>query len=178
MHSIMTVHSFPDLHNYVDFRSIALTQSNPAGVVSVCPGEDLHFICSTNLSIIEWNITVVQSESGQADSRTKFVTDISPPSTLVVSGISFTLTRNSTLRSRPLTSIASIANVTAGSNGMIVKCTATEQLTSERESSLVTIDVIDISELQNDFIHLIAMHSSHNICMQAYYSLLNQSPHM
>ena len=123
-----------------------LTQSNP-GVLSVCPGEDLHFICSTNLSIIEWNITVLQSESGQAVSRTKLVSDISPPSMLIVSGILITLTRNSTLRSRPLTSIASVANVTADSNGMIVKCTAIEHSTSERESSTITIDVTDISEL-------------------------------
>ena len=140
-----------------------LTQSNP-GVVSVCPGEDLHLICSTNSSLIEWNITVtvLQSESGQSHSRTKIVSNIlARPTMLIVNGILFNITRNSTLESRPLTSVASVANVTAGLDGTIVKCTAIEQSNSEREPSLVTIDVTDTSELQNDFIHLVAMHSNH-----------------
>ena len=135
---------------------LANVQSNP-GVVSICPGEDLNFICTANSSLIEWNITTVQSaaESGRSDSRTKIITDIlAHPTMLIVSGIFFNLTRNSTLESRPLTSIASVVNVTDDLDGTIVKCTAIEESPSERESSFVIINVTDISELQSGSIHL------------------------
>lgn len=127
----------------------SISLSTP-GIVSVCPGENLHFICSTNQSFIEWNITVVQPASG-LQSRTKLVSDISPLPMLIVNGIIFSITRNSSLRSHRLTSTLSVANVTADLNGTIVKCTA-----MEIDSLLTTVLIIraDISELQRDFIHL------------------------
>lgn len=160
----------------IEFRSIVLTQSNH-GAVSVCPGESLHFICCTNQSFIEWNITALQSESGQTDSRTKLVSDISPLAMLIVNGITFTITRNSSLRSHRLTSMLSVANVTADLNGTIVNCTSIEHSTLEAESSIITIQIIrvDTSELQGHSIHLIVVFLS---VVQTNRSLLNQSLHM
>ena len=55
-------------------------------------------------------MTVYQSESGQTEARARLVSHniISPPAMLIVSGILFIITRNSTLRSRPLTSTATM----------------------------------------------------------------------
>ena len=49
---------------------------SPPGEVSVCPGEDsepLIFMCTTNRSFIEWNVTLVL-ESGERITRTRLVT--------------------------------------------------------------------------------------------------------
>ena len=118
-------------------------------VVSVCPGKNLHFICSTNRSFIEWNITILRPESGQKESRSKLVSDISPVATLIVYGTVFNIARNSSLRSCPLTSTLSVANVTTDLNGTIVNCTSIEHSTLEKNSLLTTIHIIreDVSEL-------------------------------
>ena len=139
------------MHAHAESGS-SVSLSTP-GIVSVCPGENLHFMCSTNWSFIEWNITVVQS---RLQSRTKLVSDISPLPMLIVNGIIFSITRNSSLRSHRWTSTLSVANVTADLNGTIVKCTAIEHSTLEIDSLLTTVLIIraDISELQRDFIYL------------------------
>ena len=125
-----------------------LTKSNP-GAVSVCPGENLHFICSTNQSFIEWNITILQPESGQKQSRTKLVSDISPLAMIIINGTTFDTARNSSSGSRPLISTLSVANVTSNLNETTVNCTSIGHTTLEAESLITSIHIIrvDTSEL-------------------------------
>ena len=66
---------------------------SPSGEVSACPGEDsLVFMCTTNRSFIEWNVTLLL-ESGERINRTRLITSgIQVSAPLVVNGISFNIT--------------------------------------------------------------------------------------
>ena len=117
-----------------------------SGEVSVCPKHELSFTCSTNLDVLEWNITV-----GMLPSRRQLVTDISRfDSPLMIKHHAFNTTRNSTDGSRPIVSISAIANVSRDLNGTRVSCTDVGGPQSESSTLITTISVIT-QEFGNSF---------------------------
>ena len=94
----------------------------PSGDVSVCPGAQLSFSCSTNLTYLEWNVTVFQS--GTPHSRTLLVVSTSYFTfPLVVNGHSFGVTRDSASGTLPIISTLTVINATIDLNGTNVYCT-------------------------------------------------------
>ena len=105
---------------------------SPSGEVSVCPEGALSFRCSTNLDVLEWNITV-----GMLPSRRQLVTGISRfDSPLMIKHHAFNITRNSTDGSRPIVSILAIANESRDMNGTRVSCTDVGGPESESSTSI------------------------------------------
>ena len=94
---------------------------SPAGMTFVCPGEQLTFVCSTNRTFIEWNVTFQLPNSGGIISRTQLVSSIGQVlSPLVVDMKPFIITKCSM---NGLTSALSVANATTDLNGTDVYCT-------------------------------------------------------
>ena len=113
---------------------------SPSGVVPVCPGEDLVFVCSTNQSFIEWNVTLIHG-SGKRISRARLVTSsISQVSPLVVKMKIFDITVHGSL---PLTSTLMAANVTTDLNGTQVSCTAIGGSIEDVSTSSATVHLIE-----------------------------------
>ena len=95
---------------------------SPSGEISVCPGSQPSFRCSTNLSLLEWNVTLLQS--GMTHSRTLFVVSTSYfNSPLVVNGHSFRVMRDSVSASLPIISTLTVLNATVDLNGTNIYCT-------------------------------------------------------
>ena len=113
----------------------------PSGEVSVCPGGQLSFRCSTNLSFLEWNVTVVQS--GIFLSEKLIVTSISLfDLPFIVTPHSFNVIRNSADGSYPLIATLTVDNVVAGLNGTRVNCTEIGSSLAETSTSVATIHII------------------------------------
>ena len=109
---------------------------SPSGSVFACPGSQLSFTCSTNLDILEWNITV-----GMLRSRRQLVTDISRfDLPLMINSHSFNVTRDSADRSKPIISTLTTSAVTSDLNGTIISCTGVGG--SESSTMVATINVI------------------------------------
>ena len=108
----------------------------PSGKLSVCPGTQPSFRCSTNLTYLEWNVTVFQS--GTPHSRTLLVVSTSfftfP---LVVNGHSFRVTRDSASASLPIISTLTILNATVDLNGTNIYCTEEGSSPTAVSSTLV-----------------------------------------
>lgn len=116
---------------------------SPSGVVPVCPGGQLSFICSTNLTYLEWNITV--SQSGKPKSEQQLVTAVTQFGLdLTISGHVFNIIRNSTLNSYPLVSVLTVANAVSSLAATKIKCTEMG-LSSlvEETSSIAIINIIN-----------------------------------
>lgn len=94
----------------------------PSGELSVCPGTQPSFRCNTNLTDLQWKVTVFQS--GTPHSRTLLVLSTSfftfP---LVVNGHSFRVTRDSVSASLPIISTLTVVNATVELNGTSIHCT-------------------------------------------------------
>lgn len=109
-------------------------------VALVCPGGELTFVCSTNRSFIEWNVTIPQS----GESRSRLVASgdqsIGP---LVVNMKSFDVMINSDSLVEGLTSKLVIANVTADLNGTFVLCTDIGNSLTESSTSMGIIHIIN-----------------------------------
>ena len=118
---------------------------SPSGDVSVCPGEDsepLVFMCTTNRSFIEWNVTLVL-ESGERISRTRLVTSgIQVSAPLVITGISLNITiHGSVPGSRLLTSTLTAPDPISDLNGTEVSCTAIDDSRDDAVTASTTIHV-------------------------------------
>ena len=115
---------------------------SPSGEVSVCPGNQLSFRCSTNFSILEWDITVFQS---RVHRRQQFVTPISPlHSTLtILSRHLFNIARTSDLNANPLISTLTIVNAMVDINATIINCTEIGSSRAESSTSKATINIIN-----------------------------------
>ena len=106
------------LYAIINFRwSIIIIESHvillPSGDISVCPGCELYFRCSTNLTYLEWNVTVFQLRTGTSESRRLLITSVLIDSSLTISGYPFSVTRDSPNNSYPLTSTLTVPpNVT------------------------------------------------------------------
>ena len=117
---------------------------SPSGDVSVCPGSQFSFRCSTNLTFLEWNVTV--SQSGKPESRQQLVTRSSPlHSHLIISGHLFNITRNSTQISHPLVSVLTIAKTVINLSATLINCTEIGSSRAETSTSMATINVINPS---------------------------------
>ena len=119
---------------------------SPSGDVSVCPGAQLSFRCSTNLRFLEWNITVnIQSKRIPVTSLSQF------SSPFIINGHSFNVTRNSADEAYSLISTVAVSNVVADLNGTRVNCTEIEGSTQvDSSTSVATINVLTphLSKLQ------------------------------
>ena len=120
---------------------------SPSGVVSVCPGGQLSFRCSTNSSFLEWNITA--NYPSDESHRHIITSRLSHPDwQRTINGHLFSITRTSAAGSSPIVSAMTVANVmddlTMSINGTRVRCTGheTESSVSENSTSLATIYVI------------------------------------
>ena len=115
----------------------------PSGEVSVCPGNQLSFRCSTNFSLLEWDITVFQS--GVHHNRQQFVTPISPlHSTLTISSRHFfNIARSSDQNANPLISTLTIVNAMADINATIINCTEIGSSRAESSTSKATMNIIN-----------------------------------
>ena len=116
---------------------------SPSGEASVCPGDQLSFTCSTNLTFLEWNITTFQSGT----SRRQIMTAISQSNVqLIINGHSFSITRTSDDGSYPIVSKLVIANVPADLtiNSTRIRCTGQEvgHPFTENSTSVAVIHVI------------------------------------
>ena len=113
---------------------------SPSGLVPVCPGEDLVFVCSTDRSFIEWNVTLILG-SGKRISRARLITSsISQVSPLVVQMKTVNITVHGSL---PLTSTLTAANVTADLNGTQVSCIAIGGSIEDVSTSSATVHLIE-----------------------------------
>ena len=109
---------------------------SPSGDVSVCPGSQLSFRCSTNLPYLEWDITVFQS--GIPETRTQLLIPATQLGLDIINEaqcIVFNITKNN---SYPLISVLTIAKAVADINATKIKCTEIEIL-GEKNSSVGTI---------------------------------------
>ena len=129
----------------------------PAGELSVCPGTQLSFRCNTNLTYLEWNVTVFQL--GTPHSRTLLVFSTSfftfP---LFVNGHSFRVTRDSASGALPIISTLTVEDATVDLNGTTIHCTeersppTTEALSSTLVAS-IHINTPNLSMLHyNNFV--------------------------
>ena len=111
---------------------------SPSGVALVCPGEQLTFVCSTNRSFVQWNVTVFRS--GQSISRTRLVPSVGAPftSSVVVDMVPFHITRVGSL---PLTTTLTITNVSTDLNGTRVNCTDIGSSLAETSTSVSIIEI-------------------------------------
>ena len=113
---------------------------SPSGDVSVCPGGQLSFRCSTNLRFLEWNITVFRL--GRSDSKRQLVTTVTELELdLMISGQAFNniITRNSALNLLPLISMLTISNTLAANK---IKCTEIGSSLVETSTSVATLSNI------------------------------------
>ena len=129
---------------YVESRVLL----SPSGDVPVCPESHPSVRCSTNFSILEWNVMVFEARtSGQSISINRRVLITSAAETnlrqLTISGQSFIFTRNSALNSNPLISTLTIANVLLDLSTIKVNCTDTGDLLAETSTSVATISIIN-----------------------------------
>ena len=119
---------------------------SPSEVASVCPGGRLIITCSTNTSFIRWNVTILHS--GITHTRSRLVSRIYQSITpLLVNMNSFNVARNSSYGSLPLTSILSIANVSADVNGTKVSCTELGSSTAETNTLVTIVHVFTATDL-------------------------------
>ena len=112
----------------------------PAGELSVCPGAQLSFSCSTNLTYLEWNVTVFQS--GTPHSRTLLVFSTSfftfP---LFVNGHSFGVTRDSASGALPIVSTLTVVDATVDLNGTTIHCSTEERISPTALSSTLMASI-------------------------------------
>ena len=119
---------------------------SPSGNVSVCPGSQPSFRCSTNLRFLEWNITTYQS--GMSHSRRHAFTSISQPNVqLTVNGNLFNITRISAAGSVQIISTVTttVNKIVADTiNGTRIRCTGREVGSSptDNSTSVATVHVI------------------------------------
>ena len=119
---------------------------SPSDVASLCVGGRLVFTCTTNQSIIRWNVTT--SQSGRIHTRTRLVSPTSQSTIpLLVNMNSFNVTRNSSYGSLPLTSVLSIANVSVDLNETKVSCTGVGSSTAEASTLVATVHVFTAADL-------------------------------
>ena len=116
---------------------------SPSGEVSVCPGGQLSFRCSTSFTFLEWNATIVL-QSGRLSSRRQLVTPVSQLDLhLTINGHVFNITRNSAYDASPLISTLTVANAVADLSPTKINCTDIGSSLAETSTSLATISVID-----------------------------------
>ena len=132
---------------------------SPSGEVSVCPGNQLSFSCSTNLGYLEWNVTMYQSGAPYSRKQRVYPTS-SFAHSLMVNGYSFRVTRDSVDGSRPINSTLTV-NATTDLNGTDIYCS------SEQRSSpaAVTIHLItpDLSMIMSSIICYIILRTDTNV---------------
>ena len=115
---------------------------SPSGVVSVCPGGQLSFRCSTNLRFLEWNVTIFQS--GRPDSRRQLVTATTQLELdLLISGHHFNITRTSVYESYPLMSMLTIAMAVTNLNATRIKCAEIGNSPTETSVSVAIFNIIN-----------------------------------
>ena len=115
---------------------------SPSRDVSVCPGSQLSFRCSTNLSFLEWNVTTFQL--GKPDSRRQLVTAATELELdLLISRHLFNITRTSAYNSYPLTSTLTVAMVVTNLNATRIKCAEIGNSPTETSASVATINIIN-----------------------------------
>ena len=109
---------------------------SPSGDISACPGIHFSFRCSTNLDILEWNITVRMFPS-----RRQLVTDISRfDLPLMINSHSFNVTRDSSDGSKPIMSTLTTSAISSDLNGTTINCTDVGG--AESSTLIATINVI------------------------------------
>ena len=125
----------------MDIYFVIIESLTPSGDLSVCPGGHLSFNCSTNLSLIEWNVTI--SQSGKSDIRRQLAIVTSATkleSYLIISGHMFNITRSSPPDILPLTSTLTVSNTVATTK---IKCTEIGSSLAETSTSVATISIIN-----------------------------------
>ena len=119
------------------FMSQAILE--PSGIIALCPGEGMDFMCTTNFNIHQWSISI-PSSNGRTQ-RYQQVSYISPDvSHITVAGKTFSVTRNSASnQSLPLTTTLTAANMTVDLNGTEFRCTdIMENVTSTATICIIT----------------------------------------
>ena len=112
---------------------------SPSGDVTVCPGSQPSFRCSTNLTFIEWNITISKSDTGRrlVTPGTKLELDV------IIREHIFNITRSSAEDSYPLISVLTVSNVVADLNLTKIKCTEIGSSLAESSESMAIINIIN-----------------------------------
>ena len=131
----------------------------PSGEVSVCPGAQFSFSCSTNLTFLQWNVTVFQSETAHSGILLVVSTSyFNYP--LVVNGHSFGVTRVSASGTLPIISTLTVINATIDLNGTNIYCTE-EGSTALSRTLVASIHIItpDLSM----FCYIFYIANAHNI---------------
>ena len=114
---------------------------SPSGDVFACPGSCFFFRCSTNLDILEWNITV-----GMFPSRRQLVTDISRfDLPLMINSHSFNVMRDSSDRSKPIISTLTTSAITSDLNGTMIICTDVGGAESSTLIAIIKVITPDLS---------------------------------
>lgn len=109
-------------------------------VALVCSGGELTFVCSTNRSFIEWNVTIPQSGVTRSRLIASGDQSIGP---LVVNMQSFNITINPDSLIKGLTSKLSVTNITPDLNGTFVQCTDIGSSLTEASTSVGIIHIIN-----------------------------------
>ena len=122
---------------------------SPSEDVFVCPGSQLSFRCSTNLRYLEWNVTLFRSLSGTSDSKRLLITSVSVDTLLIISGYSFSVTRNSADNFYPLISTLTVPSVVDDLSNAKINCTEVGSSLAQTNTSIATINIIspDLSRL-------------------------------
>ena len=126
----------------------------PAGELSVCPETQLSFRCNTNLTYLEWNVTIFQS--GTPHSRTLLVFSTSfftfP---LFVNGHSFRVTRDSISGALPIISTLTVVDATVELNGTTIHCTEERSSPTAEALSSTLVASIHINTPNLSMLHII-----------------------
>ena len=94
----------------------------PSGVITLCPGELMNFMCTTDFDVHRWTISI--PSPNETTQRSQLMSYISPVENITVAGKTFPITRNSVKnQSLPLTTTLTAANVTVDLNGTEFRCT-------------------------------------------------------
>ena len=107
-------------------------------IVSVCPGGDLNFTCTTNLTFIEWTVAIYNSTSQSTVSRTRLLSStgqFDPLLNIIPANRTFIIARKS---SEPFVTALSVQGVAADLNGTTVNCTDIGRSSQAESSTSVT----------------------------------------
>ena len=122
------------------FTCIGTVSISPAHMASVCRGDQLELICTTNRIFLEWSFSLISEGETSARTYSRILNILSGPAIpgLLVNSITFSFSRVSAQDTLPLISRLLINPVSAELNGTLVNCTDIFE-TLETASTLVRI---------------------------------------
>ena len=124
----------------------------PAGVVAVCPGDQLTFVCNTNNKFLKWIVTLSEAHSNGLLTQEEFVTRGSVSTfDITLNGTLFNITKTSNDSDELLTSTLTIMSVSRNHNSTTINCTGLGEDQNDTNSSMVVIKVITVNKGKYSF---------------------------